>query len=97
MKIEKDTPFFPRTRTAGSFIERINFGLTIRHDFAARAMQAIVSSISSEVEYERLRYLAGQEGMKVSEWIARDACKQADALIKELNKTESPAKEGEKQ
>ena len=62
-------------------------GLTKRELFAYGAMRAIVSSIDGEMNYQRLKNLAMSEGLKVSEWIARDACKQADALIKALNDT----------
>lgn len=61
-------------------------GLTIRADFAKVAMSAIVGSIHSEPEYHRLKYLATKESLTVSQWIAKEACKQADALINELNK-----------
>jgi hypothetical protein len=60
-------------------------GLTKRELFAYGAMKAIVSSIDSEENYQRLKSHAAREGIKVSDWIARDACKQADALIKALN------------
>ncbi len=60
-------------------------GLTKRELFAAMAMQGIVSSIHSEYEYQRIRSLAQASGLStVSEWIARDACKQADALLSAL-------------
>lgn len=60
-------------------------GLTKRELFAAMVMQGIVSSIHSEWEYQRIRSLAQASGLStVSEWIARDACKQADALLAAL-------------
>lgn len=49
--------------------------------FAGLAMQGIVSSIDSEDNYQRLRNLAEIGGMTVSQWIARDAYKQADAML----------------
>lgn len=61
--------------------------LTKRELFAAMAMQGIVGSISSEAEYQRLRALASAECLNVSQWIARDAVKQADALLVELELT----------
>lgn len=62
-------------------------GLTKREMFAAMAMQGIVGSISSEAEYQRLKSLANAEHLNVSQWIARDAVKQADALLAELELT----------
>ncbi|WP_312321313.1 hypothetical protein [Stenotrophomonas sp.] len=62
-------------------------GLTKREYFAAMAMQGIVGSISSEAEYQRLRDLARLDHLNVSAWIARDAVKQADALLDELERT----------
>lgn len=56
-----------------------------RRDVAAMALQGIVGSIHSEYEYQRIRSLAQASGIStVSEWIARDACKQADALLAAL-------------
>lgn len=57
-------------------------GMTIRDYFAAKAMQGIVSSIDGEANYQRLRGHAAGAGLSVSEWIARDAYKQADAMLK---------------
>jgi hypothetical protein len=52
-----------------------------RDDFAIAAMQAIITSIDSEANYRRLRGHAEREGLSVSQWIARDAYKQADAML----------------
>ena len=57
-------------------------GMTLRDYFAAKAMQGIVSSIDGEANYQRLRGHAAGAGLSVSEWIARDAYKQADAMLK---------------
>jgi hypothetical protein len=57
-------------------------GMSLRDYFAAKAMQGIVASIDSEENYQRLRGIAFDEGLSVSEWIARDAYKQADAMLK---------------
>ena len=57
-------------------------GMTLRDYFAAKAMQGIVSSIDGEANYQRLRGHAAGAGLSVSEWIARDAFKQADAMLK---------------
>lgn len=56
-------------------------GMTLRDYFAAKAMQGIVSSIAGEGNYQRLRGHAADVGLSVSEWIARDAYKQADAML----------------
>ena len=64
--------------------ENVVPGVCRRDWLAGLAMQGIVSSISSEVEYQRLRALAGS--MSVSQWIAKDAYKQADAMIAEGDK-----------
>lgn len=62
-----------------------------RRDVAAMAMQGIVSSIHSDYEYQRIRSLAQASGLPtVSEWIARDACKQADALLAALSGEPKP-------
>lgn len=60
--------------------------LTKREEFAKAAMQGIVGSIQSEDGYNRLARHAAVKDMKVSEWIAHDAVKQADALLAELEK-----------
>ena len=62
-------------------------GMTLRDYFAAKVMQGIVSSIDGEGNYQRLRGHAADVGLSVSEWIARDAYKQADAMLKERDKT----------
>lgn len=56
-------------------------GMTLRDYFAAKAMQGIVSSIDGESNYDRLRTHAGRQAMTLSQWIARDAYKQADAMM----------------
>lgn len=60
-------------------------GMTLRDYFAAKAMQGIVSSIDGEDNYRRLRGHATDAGLSVSEWIARDSYKQADAMLKARN------------
>ena len=42
----------------------------------------MVSSIATEDDYRRLSGHASASGLTVSEWIARDAFKQADAMLK---------------
>lgn len=56
-------------------------GMTLRDWFAGQAMQGIVGSIDGEDNYQRLRDLANREDISVSQWIARDAFKQADAML----------------
>lgn len=53
----------------------------LRDQFAGNAMQGIVSSIDSEENYVRLARHAQADGLKVSQWIAREAYKQADAML----------------
>lgn len=57
-------------------------GMSLRDYFAAKAMQGIVGSIDSEEGYTRLVEVAHLNGCeRVSEWIAKDAYKQADAML----------------
>lgn len=53
----------------------------LRDEFAAEAMNGIISSIVSGDEYQRLKAVATQCGLTLSRWIARDAYKQADAMM----------------
>ncbi len=55
--------------------------MSLRDWFAGLAMREIVGSITSESEYQRLRQHAQDQGKSVSQWIARDAYKQADAML----------------
>lgn len=56
-------------------------GMTLREHFAGLAMQGMVSSIHTEAGYLRLRSMAAEHGLTVSQWIARDSFKQADAML----------------
>ena len=77
-KIETGGPAFPT-----NYRHRANDpGMTLRDYFAAKAMQGVVSSIATEDDYRRLSGHASASGLTVSEWIARDAFKQADAMLK---------------
>ena len=76
-------PAFPTTTEHG--FDCGEPGMTLRDYFAAKAMQGIVSSIDGEANYQRLRGHATDAGLSVSEWIARDAFKQADAMLKARN------------
>lgn len=73
-------PAFPTTAEHGFDCGEPD--MTLRDYFAAKAMQGIVSSIDGEANYQRLRGHATDAGLSVSEWIARDAYKQADAMLK---------------
>lgn len=58
-------------------------GMTLRDYFAAKAMQAIVSTITCESDYLRLRKLAELHSLdSVSDWISRESYKQADSMLK---------------
>ena len=70
--------------------------MTLHEHFAGLAMQGIVSSIDSEENYQRLKNLAQIDGLSVSEWIARDAHKQADAMLAVNSDTDAQAYLGEK-
>lgn len=61
-------------------------GLTVRDAFALAAMQGMVSSIRNDEDYRRAREIAGSENMTVSQWIAREAYKQAEAMVAESTK-----------
>ena len=76
--IETGGPAFPT-----NYRHRANDpGMELRDYFAAKAMQGVVSSIATEDDYRRLSGHASASGLTVSEWIARDAFKQADAMLK---------------
>ena len=88
-KVETGGPAFPcdgvtPTNENGHFFGHAisSSGLTVRDYFAAKAMQGVVSSIATEGDYRRLSGHASASGLTVSEWIARDAFKQADAMLK---------------
>ena len=81
-KIETGGPAFPCHADIIPSKDRDYAGMALRDYFAAKAMQGIVSSIDGEDNYRRLRGHAAAAGLSVSEWIARDAYKQADAMLK---------------
>ena len=62
-------------------------GLTKREMIAMHICSAITGSIHDEACYLRIKSMSDRCGIKVSEWIARDAAKQADALLAELERT----------
>lgn len=53
----------------------------LRDEFAMAAMNGIVGSIDSEENYIRLRNHALAKGISLSQWIANDSYKQADAML----------------
>ena len=63
------------------------FGLTKREMMAMHICAGISGSIDSEDCYRRIKIMAERCGVNVSQWIARDAVKQADALLAELERT----------
>lgn len=65
----------------------VNKGLSKLEYFSAKNVAAMVGSIHSEEDYQRLKKLASMQNLSVSQWIAKDAVKQSLALIAELNKT----------
>ena len=62
-------------------------GLTKREMMAMHICAEIAGSIDSEECYQRIKLMASNCGLNVSQWIARDAAKQADALLEELERT----------
>lgn len=60
---------------------RLLSGMSMRQHYAGLAMQGMVSSIHNEDGYRRMHAIAELEGMTVSQWIARDSFKQADAML----------------
>ena len=81
-KTETGGPAFPCHADIIPSKDRDYAGMVLRDYFAAKAMQGIVSSIDGEDNYRRLRGHAAAAELSVSEWIARDAYKQADAMLK---------------
>lgn len=60
--------------------------IDLRDLFANSAMQGMIASISNQYELDRLRSWANQNGQTLSQFIANDAYKQADAMIEEREK-----------
>ena len=55
----------------------------LRDQFAQAAMQGMVSSIRGTDDYNRFNLVADAHGFnKISDWIAHDAYKQADAMLR---------------
>lgn len=57
-----------------------------RDVFASDAMNGIIASMVNGQQYERLKYVAEAQGLTLSQWIARDAYKQANAMMQERDK-----------
>ncbi len=64
-----------------AFPGAVRIGMSLRDIFAAVTLHGMVSGINSEHDYQRLRGHAQAKGLSVSQWIAADAYKQADAMI----------------
>lgn len=86
----ENPPAFPpssewlREREKGYWPES---GMTLRDYSAIKNAAAMVSTIRSEEDYERAKGIAIAHGFEtISEWIAFDSYKQADALLKERSK-----------
>jgi hypothetical protein len=62
-------------------------GITLRQHYAGIFVAAMVSSIHDDAGFYRLQKVASSEGLKLSQWISKDALKQADALIAALEPT----------
>lgn len=56
----------------------------LRAELAGGIAAAIVSTIKDDEDYWRLKHLAGASMLNVSQWVAKDSVKQADALMAEL-------------
>ncbi|HEN9534256.1 TPA: hypothetical protein U9I93_003950 [Acinetobacter baumannii] len=67
--------------------------LTLRDQFAIAAMQGMVATISSQYELDRMRGWAKKKGQTLSQFIASDSYKQADAMLAERSKQVDSAKE----
>jgi hypothetical protein len=62
-------------------------GMTLRDYFAAKCCAAMVSTIRDDRDYDRLREIADAHDLdSVSEFFAREAYKQADAMLAERAK-----------
>lgn len=82
-------PLNPRAFPSSAIDDRFG-GMGLLDHFAGLAMQGIVGSIDGEENYNRLRRHAKSDGMSVSQWIGRDAYKQADAMLAERAKRFDP-------
>lgn len=76
-------PAFPRTGEGFGNPRYDAPGMSLRDWYAGRTMSGIVASIDGEENYRRIREHAKRDGLSVSEWIARDSFKQADAMLSE--------------
>lgn len=67
--------------------------LTLRDQFAIAAMQGMVATISSQYELDRMRGWVKKNGQTLSQFIASDSYKQADAMLAERSKQANSVKE----
>ena len=91
-----DMPAMPQAATSDGYgcsyngldpcVGGVPIGLTKREMIAMHICSAITGSIHDEECYLRIKAMSDRCGVKVSEWIARDAVKQADALLAELGR-----------
>lgn len=58
--------------------------IKLRAELAGKCAAAMVSTIKDDEDYWRIFHMAAAKGQKVSQWIARDSVKQADAIMAEL-------------
>lgn len=93
MSIDKSGPAFPRplSEDDARFRDPERYhaqeGMTMRAYFAGKFCAAMVNTIRSDYDYNKLRHIAMAHDLEtVSQFFAQEACEQADALIAELAK-----------
>ena len=82
MSVTKNEPAFP---IIGACADHQYCGMSLRDYFAAKVSAAMVSTITSDESYYRLRMQADNAKVGLSEWIAMESYKQADALLAHRN------------
>ncbi len=87
MKVDPDAPAYPYAFNEEDVHGRFFFGLTIRTELAARAMQGIMSNL--QVTYALFQAIDSRDmETALREYMAM-ATATADALIAELNKEQA--------
>jgi hypothetical protein len=72
---------------AGTTQHYHHLGMSLRDHFAGQCCAAMVSTIRNDADYTRLREIAaGHDLDSVSQFFAREAYKQADAMLAERAK-----------
>lgn len=56
----------------------------LRAELVGKVAAAIVGTIKDDNDYNRFWNLGNELGLTVSQWIAKDSVKQADAIMAEL-------------